>query len=210
VEAAPCRDDRDALIQSFLPVAQRLASQVAPGAERREDLRQVAALALVRAIDRRDPHRPHTLGAYVATCVEGELRRHLRDRAATVRVPRAQRASPTAVTARAPLELDLLDLLAPDEDLAELSFDRALVARAARALEERERRVILLRYFADRTQAQIARELGLSQAHVSRLLARALAKMRRHLARGDALYPTAPGATLGRGGRSGRSEDTAG
>jgi RNA polymerase sigma-B factor len=203
VEAARRTDeDRDALIESYLPVAQRLAGRVAPGAERREDLRQVAALALVRAIDRRDPERPQSLGAYVATCVEGELRRHVRDRGATVRTPRGARSSPVAATARSPLELDGDDLAAVEDDLEDVGLDRALVARAARALDSRERRVILLHFFADRTQAEIGAELGLSQAHVSRVLTRALSKMRRRLARGDGWYHAAPGATLDGGGSS--------
>ncbi len=46
------------------------------------------------------------------------------------------------------------------------------------ALPERERRIVMLRFFGNRTQSQIAAELGISQMHVSRLLARSLAQMR--------------------------------
>lgn len=200
---------RNALIESYLPLAQRLAARVPSNVERHEDLRQVAALALVRAIDRRDPQRPESLGAYVVACVEGELRRHLRDRVGTVRVPRAHRAAASAATARVPLDLDLVDVAAPDESLAEVGLDRALVARAARALGTRERHAILLHYFADRTQAEVGEELGVSQAHVSRLLAGALRKMRRHLAGKEPLSRAPHGARLGRGGDTRPSESPA-
>jgi RNA polymerase sigma-B factor len=71
------------------------------------------------------------------------------------------------------------------------------VARAARGLDPRERQIVLLRFFLDQSQAEIGEELGLSQAHVSRLLGRAIAKLRRSLEPGEALYRPRPGATLG-------------
>jgi hypothetical protein len=49
-------------------------------------------------------------------------------------------------------------------------------------LDERERQIVYLRFHADMTERQIAREVGISQAHVSRLLAAALTKLRAELA----------------------------
>ena len=49
---------------------------------------------------------------------------------------------------------------------------------ALERLPERERQIVLLRFYGNRTQSQIGEELGISQMHVSRLLARALASMR--------------------------------
>lgn len=48
-------------------------------------------------------------------------------------------------------------------------------------LPAREKRILVLRFFKDRTQSQIATELGISQMHVSRLLARTLASLREGL-----------------------------
>lgn len=48
-------------------------------------------------------------------------------------------------------------------------------------LPERERRILLLRFFGNMTQSQIATELGISQMHVSRLLARTLTQLRARL-----------------------------
>jgi RNA polymerase sigma-B factor len=48
-------------------------------------------------------------------------------------------------------------------------------------LPERERRILLLRFFGNMTQSQIAAELGISQMHVSRLLARTLTQLRERL-----------------------------
>jgi RNA polymerase sigma-B factor len=48
-------------------------------------------------------------------------------------------------------------------------------------LEPREKKILLLRFFKNMTQSQIADEIGVSQMHVSRLLTRTLAQLRRSL-----------------------------
>jgi RNA polymerase sigma-B factor len=53
------------------------------------------------------------------------------------------------------------------------------VAPLIRGLPERERRILYMRFFEERTQSEIARELGISQMHVSRLLARTLRSLRK-------------------------------
>ncbi|HSF61157.1 MAG TPA: SigB/SigF/SigG family RNA polymerase sigma factor [Gaiellaceae bacterium] len=59
--------------------------------------------------------------------------------------------------------------------------DGSFIAAGLDALEERERQIVELRFFREMTQSQIAAEVGISQMHVSRLLRRALAKMRGRL-----------------------------
>ena len=60
----------------------------------------------------------------------------------------------------------------------ELGEQRAVLAAGFRVLNARERRLLHLRFFAGLSQPQIAREVGISQIHVSRLTRRALEKMR--------------------------------
>lgn len=182
------RDERRRLIEAHLPLARSVARRYAGRGERPDDLAQVGALALVRAVDRCDPSRAE-LPAYLARCVEGEIRHHLRDRAATVRVPRGVTPSPPAA---GPIEDDFPS---PGAALDDLLLDRAAVASAARGLDDRERWIVLLLFFCDCTQADVAARLGLSQAHVSRLLGGAIAKMRRRL-EGPTLSPPARAATL--------------
>ncbi|MCE0763838.1 sigma-70 family RNA polymerase sigma factor [Pseudonocardia kujensis] len=63
-------------------------------------------------------------------------------------------------------------------DLVDLSGDlRRLIAE----LPERERTILLLRFYGEHTQTQIAEKVGISQMHVSRLLARTLAHLRAQL-----------------------------
>lgn len=53
-----------------------------------------------------------------------------------------------------------------------------LVRETGRRLPGRERRILYWRFFEDMTHSAIAAELGLSQMHVSRLISRALARVR--------------------------------
>ena len=63
-------------------------------------------------------------------------------------------------------------------------------------LPRREQRILLLRFYGDLTQAQIGERLGISQMHVSRLLAHALGYLReRLLAPGPADHGTARAAS---------------
>jgi RNA polymerase sigma-B factor len=64
-----------------------------------------------------------------------------------------------------------------DEDGDDRSLTRVALHRALAELAPRERRIVYLRFFEDRTQAEIGAELGISQMHVSRLLRASLARL---------------------------------
>ncbi|HEX3792511.1 MAG TPA: RNA polymerase sigma factor SigF [Pseudonocardiaceae bacterium] len=68
----------------------------------------------------------------------------------------------------------------PDEDLLTVENREALYPALA-TLAERERTIVVLRFFGNLTQTQIAERVNISQMHVSRLLATSLAKLRRAL-----------------------------
>jgi RNA polymerase sigma-B factor len=68
--------------------------------------------------------------------------------------------------------------LESNDDALDTMLGWASVAPAIRRLPERERRILFLRFFHDRTQSEIAQELGVSQMHVSRLLTKTLQQLR--------------------------------
>ena len=70
----------------------------------------------------------------------------------------------------------VLDTLVKDED-GEL-IDRLLVKELLGKLDARERQIILLRFFGDKTQSEIAQIIGVSQVQVSRLLQKTLDKLK--------------------------------
>jgi RNA polymerase sigma-B factor len=78
------------LVVEHLSLVRTLAYRFARRGEPFEDLLQVAAVGLVAAARRFDPERGVPFAAYAAPTIEGELRRHLRDRSSTVRIPRRE------------------------------------------------------------------------------------------------------------------------
>jgi RNA polymerase sigma-B factor len=81
--------DRERLFELYLPVARRMASRYAGVAEPYDDLLQVAGLGLLNAIDRFDPANGTPFLGFAKPTIMGELKRHLRDKVWTVRVPRS-------------------------------------------------------------------------------------------------------------------------
>ena len=70
----------------------------------------------------------------------------------------------------------LLDTLSVSED--EQTINRLLIRQLLTQFSPRERQVIMLRYFGDKTQSQIAALIGVSQVQVSRILKSSLQKLR--------------------------------
>ncbi len=85
--------------------------------------------------------------------------------------------------------VSISDGAAPEVDAASepvaCSEDRLLLAETIRMLDTRQRRIVFLRFHADMTEREIAGAVGISQAHVSRLLAEALASLRAQLVVGS-------------------------
>jgi RNA polymerase sigma-B factor len=79
---------REQLIERYLPLARRLARRYQRADEPFDDLVQVASLGLVKAVDRFDHGRRVVFSSYAVPTILGELKRHFRDRAWSVRVPR--------------------------------------------------------------------------------------------------------------------------
>src|SRR6476469_5671075 len=79
---------RSDLVERLMPLARSLALRFSHSGESIDDLVQVAALGLVKAIDRFDPERGFAFTSFATPTILGELRRHLRDTAWALRVPR--------------------------------------------------------------------------------------------------------------------------
>jgi RNA polymerase sigma-B factor len=125
---------RNALVERHLPFAFSLARRYARSSEMAEDLKQVAALALVKAVDRYDPDRGTSFTTFAKPTILGELKRHLRDNRWAVHVPRemqelAQSVARetdqlTAVLRRSPTTREVADSLG-------VTRERVVEARSA-------------------------------------------------------------------------------
>jgi RNA polymerase sigma-B factor len=86
--AAPDTAARDRVVAAYQGLAYSLASRFAQRGEELDDLNQVALIGLLKAIDRFDPNRGAELTTFATATILGELKRHLRDRGWSVRLPR--------------------------------------------------------------------------------------------------------------------------
>ena len=223
---------REQLIEQYLSLVRSLARRYSYRGEQLEDLVQIGAIGLIKAIDRFDLERGVELTTYATPNIIGEIKRHFRDKGWSVRVPRGLQElnvqlsrlveQLTVQLSRSPTipelakaagveeeevlealesgraytslslsvggggadddDLDPLESLGTEEHQYEVSEDRAVLAPGFKALDERERKILLLRFFEGLTQSQIAQQVGISQMHVSRLIRRSLEKIRETIA----------------------------
>jgi RNA polymerase sigma-B factor len=223
---------REKLIEQYMSLVRSLARRYAYRGEQLDDLVQIGAIGLIKAIDRFDLDRGVELTTYATPNIIGEIKRHFRDKGWAVRVPRGLQElnvqlsklveqltvqfgrSPTipelakaaGVEEEQVLEalesgraytslslsvgggggddddLDPLESLGTEEHQYEVSEDRAVLAPGFKVLDERERKILQLRFFDGLTQSQIAQQVGISQMHVSRLIRRSLEKIRETIA----------------------------
>ena len=218
-------DARDEVVRRFTPMVLSIARRYRGKGISQDDLDQVALLGMLRALDRYDAG-VGSFEPFAAKTVSGELKRQLRDRAWSVRVPRslqerslrvtkvtqelAQRLGRTPTPADIAEELDMTveevveargastaytsaSLDAPVDNESGWSLGESLgdddnaIALADRwqglgpalaSLPERQRKILYLRFYEDMTQSEIADVIGVSQMHVSRLLARAIDRLK--------------------------------
>jgi len=223
---------REQLIEQYMSLVRSLARRYSYRGEQLEDLVQIGAIGLIKAIDRFDLDRGVELTTYATPNIIGEIKRHFRDKGWSVRVPRGLQElnvqlsrlveQLTVQLSRSPTipelakaagveeeevlealesgraytslslsvgggggdddDLDPLESLGTEEHQYEVSEDRAVLAPGFKALDERERKILQLRFFEGLTQSQIAQQVGISQMHVSRLIRRSLEKIREAIA----------------------------
>ena len=80
---------RQELVLAWMPMARRLARRYRDRGEFAEDLEQVAAVGLIKAVDGFDPALGHAFATYAVPTIDGELKRHFRDYTWPVHVPRS-------------------------------------------------------------------------------------------------------------------------
>lgn len=82
---------REALLHRFMPLARSLARRYDRSSEPYEDLLQVAALGLLKAMDRFDPTRGPSFASFAIPTILGEMRRYFRDSGWSLHVPRGDK-----------------------------------------------------------------------------------------------------------------------
>jgi RNA polymerase sigma-B factor len=111
-------------VQLYLPLVEKFAHRYERGGAEHDDLIQAGSVGLLNAIERYDRRRGEEFAAFAVPTIVGEMKRHLRDRTATVRLPRPlQEAGARLPQARAELTSRLGRTPTDGEVAAELDID---------------------------------------------------------------------------------------
>ena len=153
-----------------------------------EDLISIGTIGLIKAVSTYKPAKNIKLATYASRCIENEILMYLR-KTANLK---------SEVSFDEPLNTDwdgnellLSDILGTENDLVmkpiEDDVDRQLLTNALEKLSERERLIITLRFGLDgrqeRTQKEVADQLGISQSYISRLEKRIISRLKKEILR---------------------------
>lgn len=173
---------RNKLIEHNLRLVAHIVKKFENTGEEPEDLISIGTIGLIKAIESFSEGKGTKLATYAARCIENEILMHLR----------ALKKTKKDVSLHDPIgqdkegnEISLIDVLKCEEEDIINTIQKAMelekMNKYIDILDEREKEVIVGRYGLDlqkeKTQREIAKELGISRSYVSRIEKRALMKM---------------------------------
>jgi RNA polymerase sporulation-specific sigma factor len=173
---------RNMLIEHNLRLVAHIVKKFENTGEDPEDLISIGTIGLIKAIESYSEGKGTKLATYAARCIENEILMHLR----------ALKKTKKDVSLHDPIgqdkegnEISLIDILKSDADdvieTIQLNMELEKVRKYVCILDDREKEVVMGRFGLDmkeeKTQREIAKELGISRSYVSRIEKRALMKM---------------------------------
>lgn len=177
---------RNSLVLQNLGLVYRLANQHAPLAgDALEDLIQEGCLGLIRAVERFRPEHGVQFSTYAYPVISGAIKNYLRARRRLLgrrrvrgeQVEGVGAAIPTVEELVAPEEFEFLPEAA-EGDFSDQVVTRLLTGELLGRLPALERRIVRHFFYDDLSQREIARLVARSNSRVSRLLRRALERLR--------------------------------
>jgi RNA polymerase sporulation-specific sigma factor len=172
---------RNKLIEHNLRLVAHVVKKFDKTRDDTEDLISIGTIGLIKGIESFQANKGTKLATYAARCVENEILMHLR---ANKKSARDVSIFESVGQDKEGNDFTLVDLLSTDADEVESKvltrLDTEKIAAFLDVLDEREREVIVARYGLseeERTQRDIAKEMGISRSYVSRIEKRALMKM---------------------------------
>ena len=177
---------RNKLVEHNLRLVAHIIKKYYTQTDETDDLISIGTIGLIKGINTYQRDRGVRLTSYASRCIENEILMFFRSRRKSAGDVSLSDAIETDDDSGA---LSLLDVVSEEQDLAEQVCERELYAQLRReiadTLDEREARIITLRYGLDgaemRTQRETAKICGISRSYVSRLEKHALEKLRRAL-----------------------------
>ncbi|PSL45070.1 RNA polymerase sigma-27/28 (RpsK/SigK) subunit [Salsuginibacillus halophilus] len=176
------QEARNKLIEHNLRLVAHIVKKFENTREDTEDLISIGTIGLIKGIESYAPDKGTKLATYAARCVENEILMHLR---ALKKVKKDISLHDPIGSDKEGNELALVDILQDDApaimEEIELRMEKKQIYEHLHVLDEREKGVITERFGLgaeeEKTQREIARELGISRSYVSRIEKRALLKL---------------------------------
>ncbi len=173
---------RNILIEHNLRLVAHIVKKFENTGEDSEDLISIGTIGLIKAIESYSQGKGTKLATYAARCIENEILMHLRS---LKKVKKDVSLQDPIGQDKEGNEISLLDILKSEsEDVADtiqLNMEIEKIREYLGILDEREKDVIISRFGLglekEKTQREIAKELGISRSYVSRIEKRALMKM---------------------------------
>ncbi|ASR46638.1 RNA polymerase sporulation sigma factor SigK [Paenibacillus kribbensis] len=174
---------RNTLIEHNLRLVAHIVKKFDNTGEDLEDLISIGTIGLIKAIESFQTGKGTKLATFAARCIENEILMHLR----SLKKTRKDVSLHDPIgTDKEGNEITLIDILGTDTDdivdKVQLKIEKSKIYRNLDILDEREKEVVIGRFGLEaggeeRTQREIARELGISRSYVSRIEKRALMKL---------------------------------
>lgn len=173
---------RNKLIEHNLRLVAHIVKKFENTGEDNEDLISIGTIGLIKAIESYQQGKGTKLATYAARCIENEILMHLRS---LKKAKKDVSLHDPIGTDKEGNEISLLDILGSDKDeivdKVQLKIERSNIYHHIHILDEREQEVIRARFGLggeeEKTQREIAKELGISRSYVSRIEKRALIKL---------------------------------
>ncbi|MBB6448791.1 RNA polymerase sporulation-specific sigma factor [Geomicrobium halophilum] len=173
---------RNMLIEHNLRLVAHIVKKFESTNEDTEDLISIGTIGLIKGIESYSAGKGTKLATYAARCIENEILMHLRS---LKKVSKDISIYEPIGADKEGNELNLMEILqdeGPDiVDALHLKMEKKQIYECIHVLTEREREVVVGRFGLgedeERTQREIARDLGISRSYVSRIEKRALLKL---------------------------------
>lgn len=216
---------KDVLVEENMGLVHSIVKRYIGRGYEREDLVQIGAIGLLKAIDKFDKSFGVQFSTYAVPMIAGEIKRFMRDDGvikisrslkenamkgwrANEKLQKTLNREPTiseisqecgisvrdlieAFEAAAPpssmyesvysngeKEINIIDTV-KGEEIEEKIINKVMINNILNSLKPRERQIIVLRYFKNKTQSEIAKIIGVSQVQISRIEKKVLSEMRK-------------------------------
>lgn len=173
---------RNVLVEHNLRLVAHIVKKFENTGEDSEDLISIGTIGLIKAIESFSVDKGTKLATYAARCIENEILMHLR----SLKKTRKDVSLHDPIgTDKEGNEITLIDVLGTETDEVldevQLKLEKLKIYNRLQFLDEREQEVIRGRFGLpdgeEKTQREIAEELGISRSYVSRIEKRALTKL---------------------------------